>query len=669
MQKKSVFRSTVIASLAAVFLFAGIPAVSFAAEQDNTPPGLVSYTISTRTVAWQGDATRGSLTVYVKTDEPTRGYIDITGNGRTTRINLSTFDYWTEHEVYWAPWDNTKKEPLPPGEYTLRLSLSDASLNQSVGIGLGTVTVVSEPNPKAVIDSVSANPSVVTPNYNSYAPITTLQFMVNRPVNMTPILRKNGQEYAYGPVGAYLPGVHTWEWNGRDQDLKVVPDGEYEIVFKYVEMAYDDKQYKELIGGKVTVKQGEYDIPASRLRQIVTGASFDQPGITPDGDGVNDTVSGSVTLAEKAKVGVWIINGAGVHVKQVLSSAEHTPGTYRFTWDGKDFMGGTALNGPYYIKVDVTDAAGANGYLPFMNAKVLVDKGVEISVPQPVQRVRVIADSTQMTVGPYIQGYTGKQGEIYTVLGYVQNSGPSMAYNVKVTDGVIGLVSVTDVELIDLDSMPVQWVQTSGEGVEIHQGPSASTPLMEKEPAGTRLRVLRQDGDWSRILLASGKQAYVSKNDIVPADGSANVYTVAAGDTLWKIAQKFGVTVDAIVKANGLDANKYLMIGQKLTIPSTGSQNGTVYTVQAGDTLWKIAMNSGVPIDAIVKANNLDVNKYLNIGQKLVIPPKGTIHTVQSGDTLWKIAQKYGTTVQNIAQLNQIDPNKPILIGQQLKVN
>ena len=48
----------------------------------------------------------------------------------------------------------------------------------------------------------------------------------------------------------------------------------------------------------------------------------------------------------------------------------------------------------------------------------------------------------------------------------------------------------------------------------------------------------------------------------------ANTYSVESGDTLWKIAQKFGVTTQAIVDANKPEPTAYLYIGQKLIIPS-----------------------------------------------------------------------------------------------------
>ncbi|MBQ9853809.1 MAG: LysM peptidoglycan-binding domain-containing protein, partial [Bacilli bacterium] len=94
------------------------------------------------------------------------------------------------------------------------------------------------------------------------------------------------------------------------------------------------------------------------------------------------------------------------------------------------------------------------------------------------------------------------------------------------------------------------------------------------------------------------------------------VYVVKSGDSLYKIANKYGVSVDDIKKANNLSSN-LLSIGQKLVIPEKDS--GNVYVVKSGDSLYKIANKYGVSVDDIKKANNLSSN-LLSIGQKLVIP-------------------------------------------------
>lgn len=93
-------------------------------------------------------------------------------------------------------------------------------------------------------------------------------------------------------------------------------------------------------------------------------------------------------------------------------------------------------------------------------------------------------------------------------------------------------------------------------------------------------------------------------------------YTVKKGDTLYKIASLYNVTVDDIKKTNNLTSNT-LSIGQKLIIPS--SSPTIKYTVKKGDTLYQIAHNYKTTVDKIKALNKLSSNT-LSIGQELLIP-------------------------------------------------
>ncbi|MGO4941771.1 LysM peptidoglycan-binding domain-containing protein, partial [Ruoffia tabacinasalis] len=157
---------------------------------------------------------------------------------------------------------------------------------------------------------------------------------------------------------------------------------------------------------------------------------------------------------------------------------------------------------------------------------------------------------------------------------------------------------------------------------------------------------------------------------------SETYYTVQAGDYLYKIAQQFGTTVEAIKDVNGL-TNNNLQIGDVLLIPGGSEEDDddeetpseTYYTVQAGDYLYKIAQQFGTTVEAIKDANDL-TNNNLQIGDVLLIPdgseedddddeetPSETYYTVQAGDYLYKIAQQFGTTVEAIKDANDLTNN------------
>ena len=168
--------------------------------------------------------------------------------------------------------------------------------------------------------------------------------------------------------------------------------------------------------------------------------------------------------------------------------------------------------------------------------------------------------------------------------------------------------------------------------------------------------------------IANGIYNYIKKE---------NIYVVKSGDTLFSIANKFNVTVQAIKNINNLSSN-ILNVGQELVIPKeeTPSTSGEFinYTVKAGDSLYKIAKEYNTTVNAIMNVNNLTSNA-LQVGQVLKIPTttnqeetKDYInYTVKSGDSLYKIANNYNTTVDEIKKLNNLTSNN-LQINQVLKI-
>ena len=146
-------------------------------------------------------------------------------------------------------------------------------------------------------------------------------------------------------------------------------------------------------------------------------------------------------------------------------------------------------------------------------------------------------------------------------------------------------------------------------------------------------------------------------------------YIVKAGDTLYSIASRYNTTVDLLKKLNNLTSN-ILRIGQILYIPNDSNTSNINYVVKSGDTLYSIAKRYNVSIDAIKKLNNL-TNNTLLIGQVLKIPVSEKEdyinYTVKSGDTLYSIASRYNTTVNKIKDLNNLKSNI-IVIGDVLKI-
>ena len=151
-----------------------------------------------------------------------------------------------------------------------------------------------------------------------------------------------------------------------------------------------------------------------------------------------------------------------------------------------------------------------------------------------------------------------------------------------------------------------------------------------------------------------------------------NVYTVKPGDTLYRIANTYGVSINDLITANNLTSN-ILTIGQELVIPikPVTEENYVVYEVEPNDTLYSIARRFNTKVDAIKSYNNLTSN-LLSVGQILQIPIGNTeiayqTYQVKPGDTLYSIARRYNTTVANIMAINE-DLSSILSIGQVIKI-
>lgn len=191
---------------------------------------------------------------------------------------------------------------------------------------------------------------------------------------------------------------------------------------------------------------------------------------------------------------------------------------------------------------------------------------------------------------------------------------------------------------------------------------------------GTTVDQLKALNNLTSNNLSIGQVLIISEEvDITPDPTDAIIYTVQSGDTLYKIANEYGVTVAEIMELNNLGTT-VLSVGQQLLIPNQSTDTTTTYTVQAGDTLYKIANRYGVTVDDIISSNNLS-STTLQIGQILTIPTGITQppqqnyvnYTVQAGDSLWKIANQYGVTVDDIISANNLNTTT-LQIGQVLKV-
>ncbi len=109
-----------------------------------------------------------------------------------------------------------------------------------------------------------------------------------------------------------------------------------------------------------------------------------------------------------------------------------------------------------------------------------------------------------------------------------------------------------------------------------------------------------------------------------------NLYVVAPGDSLSTIARRFGVSAQALARANHIEEDAQLRVGQQLIIPQgeeeptpTPQPEELVYVVVPGDTLSAIARRFGVTVEALAQLNGIEDTSRLRVNQQLLIPTSG----------------------------------------------
>jgi membrane-bound lytic murein transglycosylase D len=117
-----------------------------------------------------------------------------------------------------------------------------------------------------------------------------------------------------------------------------------------------------------------------------------------------------------------------------------------------------------------------------------------------------------------------------------------------------------------------------------------------------------------------GSRSYRSAEALAP--GAEVTYSVRRGDNLWALANRYGTTVERIKRDNNLRSST-LQPGQRLVLRGSGapsSGSGGTYVVRRGDTLGKIAQGQGVSLNRLMSANGLSRRSTIYPGQRLVIP-------------------------------------------------
>lgn len=184
-----------------------------------------------------------------------------------------------------------------------------------------------------------------------------------------------------------------------------------------------------------------------------------------------------------------------------------------------------------------------------------------------------------------------------------------------------------------------------------------------------------------------------------------NTYRIVSGDTMSGIAQRYGLSLNALLKLNNIRATQIIYPGQTIKLkagvsaPSSSGgqvsrpatpQGGSTYTVRSGDTLGAIAMRHGVSLSSILSWNGLSMTSIIFPGQKIKVSAGGAVvpqstgqtskgstggstatggsYVVRAGDTLGAIASRQRVSLSSLLSANRLAMTSIIYPGQKLVI-
>ncbi len=149
------------------------------------------------------------------------------------------------------------------------------------------------------------------------------------------------------------------------------------------------------------------------------------------------------------------------------------------------------------------------------------------------------------------------------------------------------------------------------------------------------------------------------------------IYIVQAGETLWEIALRFRVNLEELKRVNHIDNADWIAEGQELIIPGLEDLQGYLLTkvVPLGETLRSLSRASGTPEGILRRLNHLISPTEVYAGSRLVLLQAGKEPTwkartaLASGETLLELAVRQNTSPWTLMRINQIPASWAALPG------
>ncbi len=231
-------------------------------------------------------------------------------------------------------------------------------------------------------------------------------------------------------------------------------------------------------------------------------------------------------------------------------------------------------------------------------------------------------------------------------------------------------------------ALPLAIVSTIAVTLGIAQPAEAAPHQVKRQP-----KAKAQSGATTRVPSVAATA--------VPAE-----IVVADGDTVSGIAERYGLSTAEVLAQNGLSWSSLIFAGQRLALPGGTSHTAAPppspaaeiakHTVVAGETVGGIAVQYGLELDVVLRANGLSRQSLIFPGETIVLPttaptaavaappaqaapaptplPAPGTHVVVAGDTLWDLAERHDLSVSQLEDANGLDGTGTLRLGQTLTI-
>ncbi|MCS7004364.1 MAG: LysM peptidoglycan-binding domain-containing protein [Cytophagales bacterium] len=266
-------------------------------------------------------------------------------------------------------------------------------------------------------------------------------------------------------------------------------------------------------------------------------------------------------------------------------------------------------------------------------------------------------------------------------------------------------------EIVQWNGLTIQSQLKEGDTLIVRRGGNLQTaePRSAQKPATSTTQKTSTSSPVEQRSTAPDEQPYYSPSLVWQQKGKR--HTVQKGETAYSIARKYGISLRELIEWNHLNEKGWVTPGQVLLVEDVSKLNlkeklketGGYYTVQQGDNIFSITNRFGITIEELVKWNQLNERVPLAIGQELIVdyqlaknqPAKKQIsvssnitsgntspaslaekpvgeeaiyHVVENHETLERIASEYGVSVAQIREWNNLSTISSLKKGMKLIV-